>query len=105
MTDLGSVAAATSAKYARIQTDRGAGRSPRYVTQFQKWQPGADGDPGYLDTHEGESDTSQAAADTAALNALNGARNLRYGTGATPNKSQRPAAAAGGTRATHSFDA
>jgi len=88
-TTLASVAAATAAGYIRLQIDNGdqgvsdalrygypQPRKKRYVTRFHK-----DG----LGTKNsriramGESDTSAAAADTAALAVLNAQRQARYG--------------------------
>jgi len=81
-TTLASVAAATAAGYIRTQIDNGdqasytPPRKKRYVTRFHK-----DG----LGTRNtrlraiGESDTSAAAADTAALAVLNAQRQAKYG--------------------------
>jgi hypothetical protein len=87
MTDHANHAAAAAAGYARVQTDRGAGKSPRYVSRYEK--PQSAGTSGFLDKAEGTSDVSQAAADTIALNALNGQRITRYGIGATAGKDGR----------------
>lgn len=88
MTDLATVAAATGAKYIRTQTDRGTGfkGGGRYVTIFEKLV--TDSEPGSQHRFEarGESDTSQAAADTNALASLNGQRVSKYGAGATAGK-------------------
>jgi len=86
MTDLANHAAATGAGYTRVQYDRGAGKSPRYVSRYEKPMIGVSGAAGGLTTAEGHSDASQAAADTAALASLNGQRGHRYGTGATANQ-------------------
>jgi outer membrane usher protein FimD/PapC len=86
MTDLADHAAATAAGYQRIQYDRGAGKSPRYVSRYEKPTIGATGAAGGLTTAEGHSASSQAAADTAALASLNGARGHRYGKGASANQ-------------------
>jgi hypothetical protein len=83
MTDHANHTAVTNAGYARIQLDRGAGKSPRYISRYEKPMVGEPGASGYLAKAEGHSDVSQAAADTVALNALNGQRLTRYGAGAT----------------------
>jgi hypothetical protein len=74
MADLADHSAATTAGYQRVQTDRGAGKSPRYVSRYEKWMVGEPGASGHLEKAEGDSDVSQAAADTRALSALNGQR-------------------------------
>ena len=79
MADLADHAAATAAGYARIQIDRGAGKSPRFITRYEKPMTGEPGSSGGLWVHEAHSDASQAAADTAALTALNAVRRHRYG--------------------------
>jgi len=89
MTDLADHAAATAAGYQRVQYDRGSGKSPRYVSRYEKPTIGASGAAGGLTTAEGHSDSSQAAADTAALASLNGQRGHRYGKGATANNDNR----------------
>lgn len=85
-TTLASVAAATAAGYERVQIDFGdqsaypqadsAPKGKRYATKLTKRQVGT-----FLTRIEayGESDTSAAAADTAALASLNEQRNQRYG--------------------------
>jgi hypothetical protein len=90
MTDLADNTAATSAGYRRIQEDRGAGKSPRYVSRYEKQMKGELGQGGFLVRQEGYSDVSQAAADTTALAALNGFRKHRYGIGASANRKSRP---------------
>lgn len=67
-------AAATGVGYQRIQTDRGAGRSPRFVSRYEKPGTGVGGRSGGLIVAEGTSDVDQATADTIALAALNGHR-------------------------------
>ena len=79
MSDLADHAASTAAGYTRIQQDRGAGKSPRFISRYEKPYVGEPGASGYLSKAEGHSDASQAAADTNALTALNGQRKLRYG--------------------------
>lgn len=97
MSDFASAAAAASAGYAKTQTDNGAGKSPRYVTIFEKLAAGGS-DTAHANLRAvGTSDVSAAAADTAAVNALNGMRNVRYGTGATAGRDSQGK--------THTFDA
>lgn len=87
MTDLASAAAAVTAGYSKTQTDRGVGAaSPRYITVFEKYLVGGSDEAFAIARAIGTSDVSAAAADTAALAALNGGRNLRYGTGATAGR-------------------
>jgi hypothetical protein len=83
MSDHANETAATTAGWRKVQTDRGAGSSPRYITRFEKNVGNVGNRSSAVDSHQGESDVSQAAADTAALAALNGGRKLRYGAGAT----------------------
>lgn len=85
MTDLASAAATISAGYAKTQVDYGAGKSPRYVTHFDKTGIGSTGQDHSPLRATGTSDVSAAAADTQAVAALNGMRGIRYGTGATAN--------------------
>jgi hypothetical protein len=89
VTDLANHTAATTAGYARVQFDRGAGKSPRYTSRYEKPIVGEPGSAGGLFVHEAHSDVSQADADTKALTPLNGARALRYGSGATANAGPR----------------
>jgi len=97
MTDLGDHAAATASGYKRIQTDRGVGKSPRYISRYEKQTVGQPGASGGLFSAEFGSDTSQAAADTGALNALNAQRRHRYA-GPRANLGSPPAdVALGGT--------
>ena len=58
MTDLADNTAATSAGYRRIQEDRGAGKSPRYVSRYEKQMKGEPGQGGFLVRQEGYSDVS-----------------------------------------------
>jgi hypothetical protein len=77
--DLADNAAATAAGYARIQLDRGSGKSPRWQTTYEKHlvgEPGTSGAPWRADA---TSDVSQADADSKALTALNAQRRHRYG--------------------------
>lgn len=97
MTDIASAAAAVSAGYAKTQTDYGAGKSPRFVTVFDKTAAGSSAQAHGPLRSVGTSDVSAAAADTQALAALNGMRNVRYGTGATANSDSQGKA--------HSIDA
>lgn len=89
MSDLAAHANATSAGYVRVQVDRGAGRSPRYISRYEKPTIGEPGSGGGITTAEFGSDVDQATADTGALAALNGQRKLRYGAGATAGKGGR----------------
>jgi hypothetical protein len=58
---------------------------PRYLSRYEKQMVGQPGASGGLMAAEGNPDVSQAAADTVALNALNGQRKHRYaGAGALP---------------------
>ncbi len=93
--DLASAAAAVTAGWTKTQLDRDASVNPRYSTRFEKHltqQAGASGGPVRAD---GESNVSAAAADTAALAALNGFRKHRYGTDTAVN-----AGSTGGTLTT-----
>ena len=77
--DLASATAAVTAGWTKTQLDRGGSANPRYSTRFEKHltqQAGASGGPVRAD---GESNVSAATADTAALAALNGFRQVRYG--------------------------
>lgn len=85
MSDHANHAAATAAGYARIQIDRGAGKSPRFVSRYEKPMIGEVGASGHLWVAEATSDVSQAAADTAVLAALNSQRSYRYGPNAGVN--------------------
>ena len=93
MTDFANDAAVVAAGYSKTQLDRGASANPRYQTTYGKHIVG---EPGGGSGHEhravGVSNTSAAAADTAAVNALNGQRTLRWGAGATGNKGSRASA-------------
>lgn len=86
MSDLADHTAATSAGYKRVQVDRGAGRSPRYITRYEKPLVGEPGATGQLAKVEADSNISQADADTKAVTALNGFRTGRYGAGAAAGK-------------------
>jgi hypothetical protein len=61
-----------------VQIDRGASYSPRYVTHLEKIVTGA-GMSGGRQVGTGTNDASAAAADTAALSAVNAERRHRYG--------------------------
>jgi hypothetical protein len=95
MTDLASEAAAVTAGWKKLQTDRGAGKSPRYITEQSKPITGdPDGGSGTnVVAGRGESDVSAAAADTAALASLNFWRKNRYGQDATVSKGCRASTA------------
>lgn len=86
MSALADNTAAVAAGYTRVQTDRGAGKSPRYLSRYSKPVIGEPGATGGLLRADGNSDVDQATADAQALAALNGQRNLKYGVGATGNK-------------------
>jgi hypothetical protein len=77
--DLADNTAATTAGYKRVQLDRGAGKSPRYISRYEKPIAGEPGSSGQLWVHEAGSDVSQADVDAIVLNALNAARRHRYG--------------------------
>ena len=100
MTDLATPAAAVTAGYAKIQIDRGVPtaqvRNPpaRYATIFEKWLTGEPGARGNNLRVVGESSIDAATADTAALAALNAARDKRYGKGASTNAGHLPGNAA-----------
>lgn len=97
MANLADAAAAVAAGYSKTQTDFGAGKSPRYMTIFEKLVVGAS-DQSHAEIRAvGTSDTSAAAADTVAVSALNGFRNIRYGTGSTAGRDSQGK--------THTFDA
>jgi hypothetical protein len=78
MADLASIAAATSAGYAEIVLDRGAGANPavRYFVTLEKQLVGGRQSGGTWRAF-GEG-TTQANAETQALANLNGKRALRY---------------------------
>lgn len=78
-TDLADWTAAAAAGYVRVQLDKGAAANPRYYTTIEKHLIGAVGDGQHRIRAEGESNVSQAAADSQALAALNGQRKSRYG--------------------------
>jgi hypothetical protein len=80
VTDHAAQATATTAGWARAQCDRGAGKSPRYLSRYEKPLIGSTGESGFLAVIEGTgSDVDQATADTNALTALNAFRRHRYG--------------------------
>lgn len=78
-TSLAAHANADSAGYKRTQLDRGSGKSPRWITRYEKPSAGMPGQSGGLMSVEVTSDVNQADADTKALAALNTQRNFRYG--------------------------
>lgn len=88
MTDLANAAAATTAGYTKTQVDYGAGKSPRFLTIFDKLGSGSSEQSHAPLRAVGISDVSAAAADTQAVACLNGLRNVRYGTGATAGRDQ-----------------
>ena len=90
-TDLADNAAALAEGYVRVQLDRGAGVSPRYISRYEK-PTDADGSSGRLRMVQGRGDDVQATADANALSSLNGIRRYIYGTDATNvNKGARTA--------------
>ncbi len=80
--DHASIAAAQTAGFIVQQKDNGAGKTPRFITVIEKHITG-DTDSGHVVRGDGESQVSQAAADTQALAAINGWRKHRYGTDGT----------------------
>ena len=78
-TNLADDAAVIAAGYKKTQTDFGASAVPRYQTCYAKPISGYAGGSGSLAQAHGVSNVSAAAADTAAVAALNGWRNARYG--------------------------
>lgn len=84
--DLASAAAAVTAGYTKTQYDWGAAKNPRYETLFEKHMLGIPGYSGGPVRHNGQSNVSAAAADTAALAALNGWRKNRYGVDTNVNQ-------------------
>jgi hypothetical protein len=92
MTDLATPLAATTAGYAQIQINRGAGgKNLQFVTIFEKWMTGEPGKKGFNLRAVGESAASAGAADTAALANLNVQRDKRYGKGPLQNAGALPA--------------
>lgn len=91
MTDFANEAAALAAGWIKQQTDRGAGRSPRFITEFHKPTTGAVSTASGANTigGRGESDANAAAADVIALASLQGFRKLRYGADASAGKDGR----------------
>ena len=80
--DLADNAAALAEGYARVQEDRGATASPRYITRYEK---NYDGDLQSASQRmiPGRGDAVQATADANALASLNAVRRYVYGTDAT----------------------
>ena len=90
-TNLADDAAVIAAGYKKVQTDFGASAVPRYETCYAKPISGYAGGSGGLSQAHGVSSVSAAAAaDTAAVAALNGWRNARYGFAAAGGNSGRP---------------
>lgn len=88
VTDLADATAATTAGYKLTQADRGAApttpnfsasQPARYSSVYSKPVVGSSLDSGFQVEARGESNASQAAADAAALAALNAQRRHRYG--------------------------
>jgi hypothetical protein len=87
MTDLANLAAATAAGYKLTEHDTGVASDPkRFKTTLAKWITGGAAEAGFEFRADGFDSTSQANARTNAVAALNGARKLRWGAGATANK-------------------
>jgi hypothetical protein len=79
VSDFANLAAAQAAGYVAIQQDRGAGVSyDRFVTVLEKYATGVN-EVGHMRRATGTSMSSQGAADTAAVNALNAQRRHEYG--------------------------
>jgi hypothetical protein len=78
VTDFANHAAAVAAGYVRVQGDRGAGKSPRYFSRYEKPVPGPSGAYDVLAKAHGESDVDQTTADTNALTVLNAQRRFHY---------------------------
>lgn len=79
--DHASIAAATTAGYKEIVTDRGASFSPasrRFIVVLEKMLVGAASEGQFRSESSGEGST-QAAAEAVALAALNNKRANRYG--------------------------
>jgi len=102
VTDLADNAAATTAGYRRVQIDRGASAHPRYATRYEKLMTGAPGAAGFQFEAEGESDVSQAAADTTALTVLNTQRRHYYG--GSPGRASGASDSPGPRGGTHTVD-
>lgn len=79
MSDHADNTAIVAAGYKRTQTDRGAGRSPRFLTAYAKPMVGEPTATGCEFRAEVGSDVSQADADAKAIVALNAGRKQRYG--------------------------
>jgi hypothetical protein len=80
MSDLADIAAARTAGYTVTRLDRGssAGATNRHLTTLEKWLVGGAGQSGFLLRAYGESNSSSALADTAALESLNAQRAYSY---------------------------
>jgi hypothetical protein len=79
--DLANHAAAVAEGYVRVQVDYGVGAALRYVSRYERVYDG-DARTGALRQIQGYGDT-QANADTAVLNALNGFRRHAFGSDGT----------------------
>jgi len=102
VTDYASVAAAITGGYKQVQIDRGTAYSERYVTHLEKWATGA-GQGGSRQVATGTSTVSAAAADTAALAALNAQRRHRFG--GSPGRASGDRDSIDARGAAHSIDA
>ena len=80
--DLANNAAALAEGYIRTQIDRGVGNYLRYESRYEK-PIDCDGSSGALRIVSGMDGSSQANADTNALNALNAVRRYIYGSDGT----------------------
>lgn len=85
MSDLASHAAAVSAGYTRVDIDRGASFSPRYLARYERPTIGVSGQGGGLTSAQGAGSDTQATAQANALAALNNLRGHRYGFGSNTN--------------------
>jgi hypothetical protein len=89
--DLADHTAAVAEGYVRVQVDYGATVTLRYVSRYERVYDG-DAQTGALRQVEGYG-TTQAAADAAALAALNGYRRHAFGSdGSNTNKGPRSGA-------------
>jgi hypothetical protein len=77
MADHASIAAARTAGFKQVVTDRGESVSPRYTVLLEKQVTGEAGRSGSIIRAHGQGDT-QAAAEAVALAAMNKQRAHRY---------------------------
>jgi hypothetical protein len=102
VTDFADAAAAVTGGYKKLQIDRGSTYSERYVTHLEKIVTGA-GQGGSRFVATGTSTVSAAAADTAAVDALNAQRRHRYG--GAPGRASGSAESLDARGSTHTVDA